>query len=186
MIAEIPFALDKQDSQRLDAACSYPQGIAGGLMNVDVVTVHESVTLEVVLRYLKRRSELPENTNPLFVVLGRNDRLVGALPVSRLLSADFSLRVLQIMERDFLRFGALSPDCDVTAAFERYNLVSTPVVDEHHRLLERIAVDDIMDVIREEAEHVLLAPLPAWARGKTFSRRRCAPAIANRYGEVSI
>jgi magnesium transporter len=157
VIAEILFALDKQDRQRLDAVLSYPEDTAGGLMNVDVVTVREGITLEVVLRYLRRRGELPENTNQLFVV-DRNDRLVGALPVTRLLTTDPAVRVAQVMEREIIKFGALTPDREVAAAFERYNLVSAPVVDEDNRLLGRITVDDVVDVIREEAEHSLLAP----------------------------
>lgn len=157
VIAEILFALDKQDRQRLDAVLSYPQDTAGGLMNVDAVTVREGITLEVVLRYLRRRGELPENTNQLFVV-DRNDRLVGALPLTRLLTTDPSVRVAQVMERDVIKFSALTPDREVSAAFERYNLVSAPVVDEHNHLLGRITVDDVVDVIREEAEHSLLAP----------------------------
>ncbi len=158
VIAEILFALDKQDRQRLDAVLSYPEDTAGGLMNVDAVTVREGITLEVVLRYLRRRGELPENTNQLFVV-DRNDRLVGALPVTRLLTTDPAVRVAQVMERDFIKFSALTPDREVAAAFERYNLVSAPVVDEDNHLLGRITVDDVVDVIREEAEHSLLAPV---------------------------
>ncbi len=157
VIAEILFALDKQDRQRLDTVLSYPEDTAGGLMNVDTITVRENITVEVVLRYLRRRGELPEHTNQLFVV-DRSDRVVGALPVARLLTTEAHRRVSAVMERDVIKFAALTPDKEVAAAFERYNLVSAPVVDENNRLLGRITVDDVVDVIREEAERAVMAP----------------------------
>lgn len=155
VIAEILLALDKQDRQRLDAVLSYPEDTAGGLMNVDAITVRENITVEVVLRYLRRRDELPEHTNALFVV-DRTDRLVGVLSVAKLLTADTALRVSQIMEHDVIKFEAHAPDREVAEAFERYNLVSAPVVDENNRLLGRITVDDVVDVIREEADREIL------------------------------
>ena len=158
VIAEILFDLDKQDRQRLDAVLSYPEDTAGGLMNVDAITVRENITVEVVLRYLRRRGELPEHTNRLFVV-DRSDRLVGELKVSKLLTADPQARVSLIMERgDLVKFTALTPDKDVALAFEDYNLISAPVVDENNRLLGRITVDDVVDVIREQADRQVLAP----------------------------
>jgi magnesium transporter len=157
VIAEILFALDKQDRRRLDAVLSYAEDTAGGLMNVDVVTVRENITLEVVLRYLRRRGELPESTNKLFVV-DRNDRLVGQLMVSKLLTAATETRVALVLDRDPVKFTALTPDKDVAAAFERYNLISAPVVDANDRLLGRITVDDVVDVLRDEASHSVLAP----------------------------
>ncbi|MGE5241230.1 MAG: magnesium transporter [Bacteroidota bacterium] len=157
VIAEILFALDKQDRQRLDAVLSYPEDTAGGLMNVDAVTVRENITLEVVLRYLRRRGELPEHTNQLFVV-DRGDRIVGLLSVSRLLTTDAHTRVSRVMEREAVKFTALTPDREVAAAFERYNLISAPVVDENNRLLGRITVDDVVDVIREQADRQVMAP----------------------------
>ncbi|MHB1143042.1 MAG: magnesium transporter [Sulfuricaulis sp.] len=151
VIAEILFALDKQDRQRLDAVLSYPEDTAGGLMNVDAITVRENITLEVVLRYLRRRDELPEHTNQLFVV-DRNDHVVGILSVSKLLTSDAWMRVSQVMEREVIKFPVLTPDKEVAAAFERYNLISAPVVDENNHLLGRITVDDVVDVMREQAE----------------------------------
>jgi magnesium transporter len=158
VIAEVLFDLDKQDRQRLDAVLSYAEDTAGGLMNVDAITVRENITVEVVLRYLRRRGELPEHTNRLFVV-DRADRLVGELKVAKLLTADLQARVSQIMERgDLVKFSALTPDKDVALAFEDYNLISAPVVDENNRLLGRITVDDVVDVIREQADRQVLAP----------------------------
>ncbi len=155
VIAEILFAMDKQDRQRLDAVLSYAEDTAGGLMNVDTVTVREHITLEVVARYLRQRGELPEHTNSLFVV-DRSDRLLGILSLSRLLTASPAARVTQVMERDLIKFGVLTPDKEVVEAFERYNLITAPVVDENGRLLGRITVDDVVDVIREEADREIL------------------------------
>ena len=156
VIAEILFAMDKQDRQRLDTVLSFPDDTAGGLMNVDTITVRENITVEVVLRYLRRRGELPENTNRLFVV-DRDDRLIGTLPVGNLLTADPARRVSQVMEREPIAFNAMMPDREVAAAFERYNLVTAPVVDDNSRLLGRITVDDVVDVIREQAERSVMA-----------------------------
>ncbi len=156
VIASILFAMDQQDRQRLGAVMSYPEDTAGGLMNVDTVTVRENLSLEVVVRYLRRRGELPEHTNRLFVV-DRSDRLIGELSLSALLTADSQLRVSQVMKRDITKFQALTPDKEVAAAFERYNLITAPVVDERDRLLGRITVDDVVDVIREEADRTVMA-----------------------------
>jgi magnesium transporter len=157
VIAEILLALDKQDRQRLDAVLSYPEDTAGGLMNVDAVTVRENITVEVVLRYLRRRGELPEHTNSLFVV-DRHDVVVGVLSVAKLLTAQLMARVSTLMEREVIKFPALASDKEVAAAFERYNLLTAPVVDENSRLLGRITVDDVVDVIRSQAERAVLAP----------------------------
>lgn len=151
LIAEILFALDKQDRQRLDTALSFGDDTAGGLMDLDVVTVRENITVEVVLRYLRRRGELPEHTDKLFVV-NRADRLRGVLPLAKLLTTDAKKRIAQIMDREVIKFPSQTPDREVADAFERYNLVSAPVVDESDRLLGRITVDDAVDVIREEAD----------------------------------
>jgi magnesium transporter len=155
IIAAILFALDKQDRQRLDAVLSYAEDTAGGLMNVDTVTVRENITLEVVSRYLHQRGELPEHTNSLFVV-DRSDRLLGVLSLSRVLTSSPAARVSQVTEHDLIKFNALTPSREVAEAFERYNLVTAPVVDENGRLLGRITVDDVVDVIREEADREIL------------------------------
>ena len=157
LIAEILFALDKQDRQRLDVVLPFAEDTAGGLMNVDAITVRENITIEVVLRYLRRRDDLPEHTNALFVV-DRDDRVVGVLSVAKLLTSDTVLHVSQVMTRDIVKFPALTPDKDVAAAFERYNLISAPVVDENNHLLGRITVDDVVDVIREQADRQVMAP----------------------------
>lgn len=155
--AEILFFMDKQGRQRLDAVLSFPEDTAGGLMNVDAVTVRENITLQVVLRYLRLRGELPEYLNELYVV-DKTHRLIGALQLAKILTTDPKLLVRDVMDENTNKLTALMPDREVAAAFERYNLINAPVIDEDERLLGRITVDDVVDVIREEADHSIMAP----------------------------
>lgn len=155
--AEILFYMDRQERERLAAVLSYPEDTAGGLMNVDTVTVREDISVQVVFRYLRLRGELPEHTNMLYVT-DKSHRLVGELPLARLVSSDPKNLVRELMDRAPRQFSALTPDREVAAAFEDYNLISAPVVDEDGRLLGRITVDDVVDVIREQAEHSVMAP----------------------------
>lgn len=155
--AEILFFMDKQDRQRLDAVLSYPQDTAGGLMNVDAVTVRENISLQVVFRYLRLRGELPENMNELYVV-DKAHRLVGTLPIAKMLTTDPKGLVSEAMDGQPFRFLALTPDKEVATGFEDYDLVTAPVVDDDGKLVGRITVDDVVDVIREEADHSLMAP----------------------------
>lgn len=157
IIAEMLFAMDKQDRRRLDSVLLYPEDTAGGLMNVDTITVRNNITLEVVHRYLRRRGELPENTNKLFVV-DRDDLLLGTILIGDLLVNDPESRVSERMDVEPISFEGLTPAREVAAAFERYNLISAPVVDDKGKLIGRITVDDVVDVILEEAEHSVLAP----------------------------
>ena len=157
VIAQIMFTLDTQERQRLDTVLSYPEDTAGGLMNIDAVTVREEITLDVVLRYLRRRGEIPEHTNELYVV-DRDGHLVGSLLVVKLLITDEAQRVRDVMQAEPRKFYVMTPAREVAAAFERYNLVTAPVTDENDYLLGRITVDDVVDVIREEADHSVMAP----------------------------
>jgi len=156
LVTELLFTLEREDRQRLDRVLSYPEDSAGGLMDVDVVAIRENVTLEVVLRYLRRLGELPEGTNQIFVV-DWSHRLVGSLPLRRLVTQDPRRRVYEVMEREITHFTPLTPEEKVAEAFERYNLISAPVVDDHGRLLGRITVDDVVDVIRDQADQAVLA-----------------------------
>lgn len=155
--AEILFFMDKQGRQRLDAVLSFPEDTAGGLMNVDAVTVRENISLQVVLRYLRLRGELPEYMNELYVV-DKTHRLIGTLQLARILTNDPKLLVREVMDEKTNQLTVLMPDREVAAAFERYNLINAPVVDEDERLLGRITVDDVVDVIRDEADHSVMAP----------------------------
>jgi magnesium transporter len=148
-------SLDQQDRERLKTVLSFPEDSAGGLMNPDTVSVRPDVSLEVVLRYLRMRGELPARTDALAVV-DRQDRFVGMLSLTRLLTEDGERTVADVLDTSIT---PLAPDAsahEVALLFQGRDLVSAPVVDGHGRLLGRITIDDVVDVIREEAEHPLM------------------------------
>jgi magnesium transporter len=148
--------MDQQDRDRLTRVLESPGDSASGLMDTDTVTVRPDVTLDVVLRYLRMRGNLPEPTDCLFVV-DRNDRYLGALPVLRLLTADPETLVSGQMDREVEPIPPTMPADEVAQLFESRDLVSAAVVSEDGRLLGRITVDDVVDVVREQAEHASLA-----------------------------
>jgi magnesium transporter len=149
-------SMDQQDRVRLTAVLAYPEDSAGGLMNTDTVTVRPDVTLEVVLRYLRMRGELPERTDCLFVV-DRNDRYLGALPVTRLLTEDEEKMVSAVMDSDVAGIDPATPAAEVAQLFEGRDLLSAAIIAPDRRLLGRVTIDDVLDVVREQAEHPLLA-----------------------------
>lgn len=148
-------SLDTQHRERLEAVLSYPEDCAGGMMNTDTITVRTEVTLDVVLRYLRLLGEIPDNTDSLFVTT-RDNIFVGTLPLSTILTHDPEMTVAEVMSRDTEIIKASTPSNEVAKIFETHDLVSAPVVDEKLRLLGRITVDDVVDVIRDEAEHSVL------------------------------
>ncbi len=148
--------MDKQDRQRLEVVLHYPEDSAGGLMNVDVVTVRADVTLDVVMRYLRMRGELPHNTDKLFVV-DRHDCYRGALALTQLLTNEPEQIVAAVMDRDIRGIPATQTDVEVARQFENHDLLSAAVVSEDNKLLGRITIDDVVDVIREDADHSLLS-----------------------------
>jgi magnesium transporter len=155
VIQEILRSMDKQNRERLVSVLHYPEDTAGGLMNVDTVTVRADVTLDVVLRYLRLHIDIPDNTDNLIVV-DRNDIYKGILPLTRLLTNDPDLLVARVMDRDTSAINANMADTEVARLFETHDLVSAAVVSEEGKLLGRITIDDVVDVIREDADHSLL------------------------------
>lgn len=164
-------SLDTQHRERLEAVLSYPEDSAGGLMNTDTITVRSEVTLDVVIRYLRMMEQLPANTDNLFVTT-RNNLFVGTLPLSRILTNDGEQTVAEVMNRDVEVIKASTEDDEVAKIFETHDLFSAPVVDENMKLLGRITVDDVVDVIRDEAEHSVLG-----MAGLTEEEDLFAPAI---------
>jgi magnesium transporter len=149
-------SLDKADHDRLQQVLAYDEDSAGGLMNIDIVTVRPDVTLEVVTRYLRAVGEMPDGTDLLFVV-NRDNEYVGSLFLSRLLTHDPDALVSSIMSTDVLPIPAHTPSRQVVWEFENRDLLSAPVVDDDYRVVGRITVDDVVDIIREEAEHSLMS-----------------------------
>lgn len=151
--AEVMQALDDQHRKRLEAVLSYPEDTAGGLMNTDTVTVRPGVTLDVVLRYLRRLGDnVPADTDKLFVV-NREDEYLGILNLSQLVSRSPDETVAEAMRLNLTPIPADLPDTEVARRFETHDLLSAPVVDGNGRLIGRITVDDVVDLIREEGEH---------------------------------
>jgi magnesium transporter len=161
LVQDLPFAitrevmnsLDEQHRKRLEAVLSFPEDTAGGLMNTDTVTVRPEVTLDVVLRYLRRLGEqVPRDTDMLFVV-NREDEYLGALRMTDLVTRDPEDTVAEAMTLDIPALPAETQDSEVAQRFERLDLLSAPVVGTGGKLLGRITIDDVVDVIREEGEH---------------------------------
>ena len=149
-------SLDSKEQERVRQVLAYDEDCAGGLMNVDIVTVRSDVTIEVVGRYLRARGEMADGTDSIFVV-DRDDKFVGSLFLSRLLTADSSATVASIMSIDTMPIRADAPSAEVVWEFEHRDLLSAAVVDDENRVLGRITVDDVVDEIRDEAEHSLMS-----------------------------
>lgn len=149
-------ALDADDRQRLEQVLAYAPDTAGGMMNTNTVTVRPDVTIDVVQRYLRMRGRLWANTDMLFVV-DRYGRYLGALPLAKILTRDPESLVHTVMQRESEAMQGTLPDSEVAKRFESLDLLSAPVVDDQNRLIGRITVDDVVDVIRREAEHRLMS-----------------------------
>jgi len=145
-------ALPVEEREQLRAAMSYPEDSVGALMDFDLVTIRDDVTLEVVLRYLRRLEELPDHTDQIFVV-DRGELLKGVLPLHALLVNDPERLVADLMVKDMLTLVATDKASEAAQAFERYDLVTSPVVDDEGRLAGRVSVDAVMDHIRQVAEN---------------------------------
>jgi magnesium transporter len=152
---EVLRSLDQQDRDRLQQVLAYDEDSAGGLMNVDIVTVRPDVTLDVVIRYLHARGEIPDGTDSIFVV-NRANEYQGALLLTRLLTRNSQLSVEEVMSTDINPIPATTPSEQVVRKFENHDLLSAPVTDDQNHVVGRITVDDVVDVIREEAEHSLM------------------------------
>jgi magnesium transporter len=144
--------MDLQDRKRLEAVLAYDEDTAGGLMNTDTVTVRRDVTLDVVLRYVRTRGELPRATDSLFVV-DRYDHYIGTLPLTSVLTNKPTELVRDVMVDEVEAFSVNAEANVVAKSFQDLDLISAAVIDEENKLIGRITVDDVVDVIREEAEH---------------------------------
>jgi magnesium transporter len=152
VINQVLEVMDDQDRKRLEQVLSYPENSAGGLLNTDTITVRRNHTLDVVLRYLRRHDQIPEMTDNILVV-DRNDKLSGILPLRKLLVSDPDLSVGDVMDTEFQVIPVNMKQTEIAQLFERMDWISAPVVDEEGKLVGRITIDDIVDVIREESDH---------------------------------
>ena len=156
VIEEVLLSMDSQDRQRVEDVLSYDEDSAGGLMNTDVVTVRPDITVDVVLRYIRRYRELPPMTDNLWVV-NRRDEFIGQVPISKILISDHNTTIREIMQTEVEPLIVSTHEDEVAQRFERLDLVSAPVVSESGKLLGRITIDDVVDVIRASADHSLMS-----------------------------
>jgi len=149
-------SMDQRDRERLRNVLSWPEDSAGRLMNTDTVSVRPDVSLEVVLRYLRMRGDLPARTDSLFVV-DRDDRYLGTIPLTRIITGDAEDTVGESLDTEAPRIDPETAAHEVAELFQDRDLVSAAVVGADGKLVGRITVDDVVDVIRDEAEHSVLS-----------------------------
>lgn len=157
VMRELLKVMDKQNRERVEEVLSFPEDTAGGLMNTDTVTVRPDITVEAVLRYIRRHDEIPDTTDSLFVISRHKESYIGILPLTKILVSDPDNTVREIMVTDIEPIPASMNDHEVALRFEQHDLVSAPVVDDQGKLLGRITIDDVVDVIREDADHSLMS-----------------------------
>ncbi len=156
VIEEVLKSMDRENRERLEQALSYPYDSAGRLMNPDVITVRTDVTVDVVLRYLRLRGEIPEHTDYLFVV-SRRHQYLGRVAVSSLLTHDPLTPINELIDDEQPAIPVNTDANEVASQFSDYDWITAPVVDENNILLGRITIDDVVDIIREQAEHQALS-----------------------------
>lgn len=149
-------SLDVQNRERLESALSYPENTVGALMDYDVVTIRDNVNLEVVLNYLRKLGKLPSNTDKLFVV-NSNGIILGILSLKTIVVSDQMAKVKDVMSSDPVLFGPDDLAEEASDAFERYDLITAPVVDKKNKLIGRLSVDAVVDFIKEDAENEKLS-----------------------------
>ncbi|MFK5893491.1 MAG: magnesium transporter [Pseudomonadota bacterium] len=148
-------SMETQRRRRLESVLSYPEDSAGGLMNMDTIAIRPDITLETVLHYLRTIQKLPDTTDKLFVIDHQGNYL-GLLYIADLLTHDVEQTVSKVMNQNINAININSDAKDVVAMFERRDLISAPVVDDNNTLLGRITIDDIVDVIRDEADNAIM------------------------------
>lgn len=148
--------LDHKHRDHLKRVLSYPEDSAAGLMNIDIITVRDDVTVRTVIRYLRLLKEMPIDTDQVFVV-DRAYKYLGSIHISTLLTNEGSQNIAPLINKDLQPILAELPEREVAHLFERRDLISAPVVNENNELIGRITIDDVVDVIRDEAEHSLLS-----------------------------
>lgn len=148
--------MTRQYRDRLESVLSYPEDSAGGLMDLDAITVRSNVTLDVVLRFLRQKGDIPRHTDRI-IIIDRFGYYEGVLPIRRLLTEDPEVTVASVMRTDVDVINMTMVDTDVARLFEDHDLISAPVIDDNNILLGRITIDDVVDVIREDADQTLLS-----------------------------
>ena len=155
VIDEVLKSMDRENRERLEQVLSYPEDTAGRLMNPDVVTVRADVNVDVVLRYLRLRGELPDHTDHLYVV-SRRHQYLGRIALQALLTSEPNTPINRLIDDEQPAIDVHESEADVARQFSDHDWISAPVVDDGNILLGRITIDDVVDIIREQAEHQAL------------------------------
>jgi magnesium transporter len=153
---EVLNQMDHQNRARIEQALSFDEETAGGIMNTDTITLRKDVSVDVVLRYLRLKKELPEATDSFYVVDSEN-KFIGSVSLASLVTAKPTVMIESLIDHEIEAIPADMPDVEVAQKFERYDWFSAPVIDEEGRLLGRITIDDVIDIIREDAEHSMMS-----------------------------
>ncbi len=153
---EVLSSMGFQDRTRIEQALKYPEDTAGGLMNTDTIAIRPAVTIELVMRYLRMQKNIPKSTDSIYVV-DTHDMLIGTVHLSTLITSQPDQMVEELLDHEIEAIPAALPDTDVASLFERHDLVSAPVIDDEGKLLGRITIDDVLDVIIEDADHSLMS-----------------------------
>jgi magnesium transporter len=156
VIEEVLKSMDRENRERLEQVLSYDEDTAGRLMNPDVITVRTDVTVDVVLRYLRLRGEIPEHTDHLFVV-SRRHQYLGRVSIASLLTHDAATPINELFDDEHPAIAVDTPAHDVASQFSDHDWISAPVVDQNNILLGRITIDDVVDIIRDQAAHQALS-----------------------------
>ena len=144
-----------RDRKRIEIGLTYPENTAGGLLNTDVISVRPSHSIEVVINYLRDQEELPDNTDKIFVV-NKEDEYIGEIAISKIITCKPNLTVREIMSTSSNPILVSQDDKEVATIFERNDIISSAVIDESGKLIGRITIDDVLDVIREDADQNFL------------------------------
>ena len=147
--------MGQKEREKVEAVLGYDEDTAGGMMDIQAITIRDDINIEVVLRYLRMQEKLPSHTDNLIVV-DNHDNYLGILPLSKLLTSQPNESVAKRMNTDYEAILATTPSHDVAALFEDRDLISAPVIDKNKKFLGRITIDDVVDVIREEADHSVM------------------------------
>ena len=147
--------MSRVDRSRIEMGLTFPENTAGGLLNTDVISVRPNNLIKEVLGYLRDQGKLPDNTDKIFVVNDSNEYL-GELSISKVITSNPSLVVREIMETEITPINVNLDDKEVATLFERNDWISSSVIDEDNKLIGRITIDDVVDVIREDADQNLL------------------------------
>jgi magnesium transporter len=165
---EVIQSMDAQDRTRVEAALSYKEDTAGGIMNTDTITIRPDVTVDVVLRYLRLKGELPDATDSFYVV-DRHDHFIGAVYLSAIVTAKPEVVISSLIDADIEAINVDMKEIEVAQLFERYDWISAPVLNNEGDLVGRITIDDVIDIIREDAEHSMMSMAGLGDEADTFA-----------------